>query len=66
MYEKRLTRLGLFSLEFRRMNWDLREIYKILTGLDRVDAWRMFPMMGESRTRGHNLRIRGRPFRAEV
>ena len=44
------------------MWWDLMETYKILTGLDRVDAGRMFPMVGESRTRGHSLRIQSRPF----
>ena len=26
----------------------------------------MFPMVGESRTWGHSLRIRGQPFRTEV
>ena len=26
----------------------------------------MLPMVGESRTRGHSLRIRGKPFRTEV
>ena len=40
--------------------------YKILKGLDRLDAGKMFPMLGESRTRGHSLRIRGRPFRTEM
>ena len=34
------------------------EFYKILTELDGVDAGRMFPMVGGSRTRGHSLRIR--------
>ena len=65
-YEERLSWLGLYSLEFRRVRGDLIETYKILTGLERVDLERMFPMVGESRTRGHNLRIRGKPFRAEV
>ena len=58
-YEERLSRLGLYSLEFRRVRGDLIETYKILTGLDRVDSERMFPMVGESRSRGHSLGIRG-------
>ena len=45
---------------------DLIETYKILTGPDRIVAGRMFPMVGESRTKDHGLRIRGRPFRTEV
>jgi len=45
---------------------DLIETYKILTGSDRVDSERMFPMVGESRTRDNSLRIRGKPFRTEV
>ena len=51
-YEDRLNRLGLYSLEFRRLRGDLIETYKILSGLDRVDSERMFPMVRESRTRG--------------
>ena len=47
------------------MRGDLIGIYKILTRLDRVDSERMF-LMGESRTKGHSLRIRGKPFRTEV
>ena len=66
MYEERLTRLGLFLLDFRRMRGDHIETYKILTGLGRIDAGRIFPMVGQSRTRGHSLRIQGRPFRTEV
>ena len=66
IYEEKLTGLGLFSLEFRRMRGDLIETYKILIGLDMVNAGRMFPIVGESRTRGHSLRIQGRPFRMEV
>ena len=30
-----------------------------------VDSERMFPMVEGSRTRGHSLRIRGKPFRTE-
>ena len=49
--EERLSQLGLYLLEFRRVRRDLT--YKILTGLDRIDSERMFPVVGESRTRGH-------------
>ena len=65
-YEERLDRLGLYSLEFRRLRGDLIETYKILKGLDRLDAGRLFPMLGKSRTRGHSLRIRGKSFRTEM
>ena len=65
-YVERLERLGLYTLEFRRMRGDLIETYKIIKGLDTLEAGSMFPLMGESRTRGHSLRIRGRPFRTEM
>ena len=65
-YEERLDRLGLYSLEFRRLRGDLIETYKILKELDKLDAGRLFPMLGESRTRGHSLRIRGDSFRTEM
>ena len=48
------------------MREDLIETYKILTGLDRVDSERGFPMVGESKTRSQSLRIRDKPFRTEV
>ena len=65
-YEERLDRLGLYSLEFRRLRGDLIETYKILKGLDRLDAGRLFPMLGKSRTRGHSLKIRGKSYRTEM
>lgn len=35
-YEDRLTRLGLFSLEQRRMSGDLAEVNNITRGLERI------------------------------
>ena len=30
-----------------------------------MDVERMFPLVGETRTRGHNLRVKGRSFKTE-
>jgi len=40
--------------------------YRILRGLDRVDVERMFPLVGKDRTRGHNVRLKGRSFKTEM
>ena len=56
-YEERLTRLGLYSLEFRRMRGDLIETYKIMKGIDKIEAGKLFPLAHETRTRGHCLKI---------
>ncbi|XP_051873382.1 RNA-directed DNA polymerase from mobile element jockey isoform X2 [Pristis pectinata] len=65
-YDERLSALGLYSLEYRRMRGDLVATFKMLTGKDRVDVARLFPLVGVSRTRGHNLRIRGYSFKTEM
>ena len=31
-----------------------------------MDVERMFPLVGEARTRGHNLRVKGRSFKTEM
>ena len=65
-YEERLNKLGLFSLERRRMRGDLIEVYKIVTGLDRVHSQSLFPRAGGSITRRHRLRVRGGKFKRDV
>ena len=59
-------RLGLYSLEFRRMRGDLIETYKIMKGIDKIEARELFPLAGETRPRGHGLKIRGSRFRTEL
>ena len=51
-YEERLNWLGLYSLAFKRVRGDLIETYEILTGLDRVDSEKMFPLMGGVQNQG--------------
>ena len=57
--KERLNRLGLFSLEHRRLRDDLIEVYKIMTGIVQVDSQHIFPKVGESKTRGHRFKVRG-------
>ena len=62
-YEERLSGLGLYSLEFRRMRGDLIETHKIMKEMDKIKAGKLFPLAGETRTRGHSLKVRGSRFR---
>jgi len=58
-YKERMDRLGLFSLERRRLRGDLIEVNKIMRGIDQLDSQYLFPKVGESKTRGHSFKMRG-------
>ena len=62
-YKERLDRLGLFSLERRRLRGDLIEVYKIMRGTDQLDSQYLFPKVGESKTRGHRFKVRGERYK---
>ena len=65
-YEERVEKLGLFSLERRRLRGDLIEVYKIMRGMDRVNSHKLFPRVEESITRGHRFKVRGASFKRDV
>jgi len=51
-YETRLQKLGLWTLENRRVRADLIEVYKIIHGLSSVSFSTFFEMSTYDRTRG--------------
>ena len=62
-YKERLDRLGLFSLERRRLRGDLIEVYN-MRGIDQLDIQYLFPKVGESKTRGHRFKVRGERYKS--
>lgn len=64
-YEERLTRLGLTSLETRRLRGDLLEVFKIIKGFDKVDAAKLFDF-STTNLRGHKYKLFKRSFRTNL
>jgi len=54
-YELRLKKLGLWSLEDRRIRADLIEVFKIIHGLSTVNFSTFFEYTTHDKTRGHRL-----------
>ena len=63
-YEERLKRLGLTTLEERRVRGDMIETYKIMTGKENVDRDKFFqiiPTRGDPQLR-HNMKLYKKSF----
>jgi len=56
-YEKRLQRIGLWTLEERRNRADLLEVFKMYKGWSINSFDSLFTLMDDSRTRGHSAKI---------
>uniref|UniRef100_A0A803JG40 Reverse transcriptase domain-containing protein n=1 Tax=Xenopus tropicalis TaxID=8364 RepID=A0A803JG40_XENTR len=61
-YEVRLSRLGLFSLEKRRLRGDMITLYKYIRGDYRQLGDVLFSHKNNQRTRGHPFRLEERSF----
>jgi len=56
-YEDRLRQLKLQSLKHRRRRTDVLQIYRIINGIDRVEASHMLIQVTDSRTRSNGYKL---------
>ena len=65
-YEQRLTKLGLPSLQYRRVRADMIQVFKIVTGLDRINSKIFFEFAHDSKTRGHKYKLQKPRYRTNL
>ena len=65
-YEQRLSKLGLISLEKRRVRGDLIQAFKIIKGIDKVSLNKIFTMSIGSSTRGNRFKLSKKRSRLEL
>ena len=57
-YPARLRVLGMQTLEFRRLRYDMIQVFRFLRGIDKIDHSKLFELANDNRTRGHSLRLK--------
>jgi len=67
-YEKRLSLLGIQSLEKRRLRGDLIQVFRIVKGFDKVDSCDFFQLDNNSKyeLRGHSYKLKVQRCRLSV
>ncbi|MEE4247492.1 MAG: hypothetical protein V2I33_18950 [Kangiellaceae bacterium] len=57
-YEQRLRSLGLPTLEYRRLRYDMLQVFKIMNGLEDIDPESLICKANPGRTRGHQWKLK--------
>ena len=65
-YEERLKRMKLPSMYYRRERGDMIQVFKIMSGKDRVDQEKLLPLSSSNKTRGHNLKLEKKSSRLNL
>jgi len=65
-YEDKMRELGLFSLEKRRLQGDLRGPFQYLKGAYRKDGEGLFTKVCSERTRGNGSKLKEGKFRLDI
>ena len=65
-YEDRLRKLKLPSLWHRRRRGDMIQVYKITSGIDRIDPQLFFCRPEKSSTRGHSQKLTKQHSRTDL
>ena len=56
-YPERLKSLGLPSLQYRHLRNDMVQTYKIVRDIGNVDKDKLFTIVNDTRTRGHEYKL---------
>ena len=60
-YEESLRKLGIPTLEYRRHRADLIQMYRLFSGIDRMDANVFFSLHNEDEAGSVGLKLEGIP-----